>query len=591
MNPRIRYPAQVAEDLDIAIIGAGPAGLAAGNALLNSGLSFAVFEAGVDVDSRNRLNPQGLTRGVGGAGLYSDGKFSFHPSASALWNLRDTELLKDAYRWLRATMGNQIQTPEFPELDEQTPHVTSGFKAYRSIYVPFEARQSFIGELASNLGKSLRTAMRVVAIRETSSGSIVHLETRRGVSAIRVKAVIFAGGRFGPLEMSRIIPDLPMVFRRFEIGIRLEQKHTEFIFKNHQSVDVKHIESGVSPIEEWRTFCTCRNGEVVETKWDSISAFSGRADGDSSGLSNIGVNLRFLMPPDDDVTAGEIFDILGGRTPTFDVPALDFLHGKTLFLGSQLDGKFRQHLTEMCPSEVLDRARLYGPCVEGVGYYPDVNETLKINSHEVWVAGDCAGLFRGLTAALLSGFYVSLQVMRHLRRAKEVPKFVKGSPSDPMPIIFTAQSKAFFYCRDAICEYVFKQKLLPVNPFRVFEYFLGDRVDRDIIRQGNNQLIATADELWVFGPIADGVLFEIVRARHLRKPVRFFSVATRSEEIKPLSIDEVKFEPEVHSAQIKREDLLALLSDTLPLIERSPDAQLSLIFNAPEASKFVSAFS
>ncbi len=53
-------------------------------------------------------------------------------------------------------------------------------------------------------------------------------------------------------------------------------------------------------------------------------------------------------------------------------------------------------------------------------------------------------------------------------------------------------------------------------------------VDRDLVRQGNNQLIAVADALWALGPISDGVLFEIIRARHPHKPVQFFSIATHS---------------------------------------------------------------
>ena len=59
---------------------------------------------------------------------------------------------------------------------------------------------------------------------------------------------------------------------------------------------------------------------------------------------------------------------------------------------------------------------------------------------------------------------------------------------------------------------------LPLNPFRVFEYFLGDRVDRELVRQANNNLISRSDELWVFGDhIADGVFFEIRYAQESRK--------------------------------------------------------------------------
>ena len=143
-----------------------------------------------------------------------------------------------------------------------------------------------------------------------------------------------------------------------------------------------------------------------------------------------------------------------------------------------------------------------------------------------------------------------------------------------MRTVFTAQSKNFFYCKDAICEFVLKNNMLPINPFMVFGYFLNDRVDRDLIRRGNNQLIQMCDELWVFGPIADGVLFEISLAKQLRKRVRFYKIGTRINEIKEIDIcdeNEIVFEPEVHSRQIKKSDLMAFIRD-----ESIIDGQMSM---------------
>jgi hypothetical protein len=108
----------------------------------------------------------------------------------------------------------------------------------------------------------------------------------------------------------------------------------------------------------------------------------------------------------------------------------------------------------------------------------------------------------------------------------------------PLETVYTAQSKVYFYCKDAICEYVFKKGMLPINPFRVFDYFLNDRVDRDLVRRANNQLIKMCNELWVFGDIADGVMFEIILAKNLTIPIKYFTIATRSEEILEFSIDD-----------------------------------------------------
>jgi hypothetical protein len=141
-------------------------------------------------------------------------------------------------------------------------------------------------------------------------------------------------------------------------------------------------------------------------------------------------------------------------------------------------------------------------------------------------------------------------------------------PSSPLterrPVVFTAQSKHYFYCRDAVCAFVFARDSVPLNPFRAFEYFLGDRVDRDLVRRANNNLIAVADELWVFGrTIADGVLFEIRYARSLGKPLRFFSIENRAEAIRELKLEELRFEHAVYkSTGRKRDDLLrAIVGD------------------------------
>ena len=146
------------------------------------------------------------------------------------------------------------------------------------------------------------------------------------------------------------------------------------------------------------------------------------------------------------------------------------------------------------------------------------------------------------------------------------------------PVIFTAQSKVFFYCRDAVCEFVFRQNAVPLNPFRVFEYFLGDRVDRDTVREGNNNLIRIVDELWVFGEqIADGVLFEILFAKELEKPVRYFTIHNRAEEIREIGIKNLTFEQEIYKAHGKR-DRDAILSKILgyDVNVRQPE-QLSLL--------------
>ena len=131
------------------------------------------------------------------------------------------------------------------------------------------------------------------------------------------------------------------------------------------------------------------------------------------------------------------------------------------------------------------------------------------------------------------------------------------------PVVFTAQSKRFFYCRDAVCEFVLRKGAIPLNPFRIFEYFLNERVPRDLVRLGNNNLIRIADELWIFGSIADGVLKEIFYAKQLQKKIRYFSIDHMASDIKEIhNLMDLKFEPGVFSKGNKKEDILNRLQNT-----------------------------
>ena len=116
---------------------------------------------------------------------------------------------------------------------------------------------------------------------------------------------------------------------------------------------------------------------------------------------------------------------------------------------------------------------------------------------------------------------------------------------EKLPIVFAAQSKRRFYCRDAVCEFVFSKGMAPLNPYRAFEYFLGDRAPRDVVSQATNNLVRVADEVWVFGEVSDGVLFEILYAQKLEMPVRYFTIDDRAKEIRKSSAKELEFEPEV----------------------------------------------
>jgi len=111
-------------------------------------------------------------------------------------------------------------------------------------------------------------------------------------------------------------------------------------------------------------------------------------------------------------------------------------------------------------------------------------------------------------------------------------------------LIYTAISKHYFFFRWHISKYVIEQHKVPMNPFMLFDYFLIDSVDRDLVREANNNLVKRCDEIWVFGPVSDGALAEIKIAKKMNKPVKYFKIE-KSRKIVPISKKDVEMEDDV----------------------------------------------
>jgi hypothetical protein len=111
-------------------------------------------------------------------------------------------------------------------------------------------------------------------------------------------------------------------------------------------------------------------------------------------------------------------------------------------------------------------------------------------------------------------------------------------------LVYTAMSKHYFYFRMHISQYVLQQGKVPLNPFMLFDYFLLDSIDRDVVRDANNSVVRRADELWVFGPISNGVLAEIKMAQLLSKPIHYFKI-DKSYKIVRIPVELTEMEVEV----------------------------------------------
>lgn len=403
----------------VAIVGAGPAGLAAGAALARSGIPIVLLDTGSsDISSRATSRLVGL----GGAGLYSDGKFSFRPSATRLWELQPGSVLEAAeedFLDLFERHGGHRPIPLLPTTDESiSASVTR--KRYPSVYLSFEQRAEMIRTLSEECG-TVACDSRVSSIEWNDGRYELTAENGDRVSA---SALIIATGRLGPTTGFGPAMAVPMVYRRGEIGIRIETEAGGSPLDRYDSVDPKLIGTTSDSSVSWRTFCMCRDGLVESSRLPAGGVlYSGRADCPPTGRSNFGLLVRV---DDEDTFRRLRFDNALSTIMTtnseFDLTMRTFIDGR----GAPLDLVVHREVTDALLGAIddifsgdpgaLDTARAIGPCVEGVGMYPDLSNELQTPfGTSSFVCGDASGIFRGLAAALVSGFFVGRRAAEGVR--------------------------------------------------------------------------------------------------------------------------------------------------------------------------------
>ncbi len=365
--------------------------------------SCLLLDRGPLAATRDRNDAADILSGVGGAGLFSDGKHSFFPSATALWQLPDRDALGGAFDATAALLrerGVEV-APSSVAIDPGEPGAWRE-KRYPSIYVPFPERLACIDALWSACDDRYSDAR--VADAEAAGEIALHVDRMGRCEEVQTRDLVIATGRWSPRWMRPLLEKLGAryAFRRDEIGVRIEAAADHPLFARLPGVDGKLIlRDGDLEI---RTFCTCRNGEVVLGHADGLHAFSGRADGPPTGRSNVGLVVRGAF--------GDAIERAATSEP-IRFPLAAWLADPTLLVpifgpaGSAAMKRALDRLRAWAP-ELID-AEIHAPVIEGIGEYP-VDDALQIAEH-VWIAGDACGRFRGIVASMVSGRYVARRII------------------------------------------------------------------------------------------------------------------------------------------------------------------------------------
>jgi hypothetical protein len=414
-----------------AIIGAGPVGLSCARTLSINGYdNFRLIEAGKAFRDRDRYDPRDALQGIYACTGLSDGKYSSWPAGSELYARYGDKLqLKAAYDELCEIFAHHGIELAPLDIAAMTFHLAEQsawqLKRYPCVDTTLEQRMILADDYVQAIGPDrIMLHTRVKHIAQNATGSpykytlTIEQQTSEGthISYIACNNIVIGTGRFGCHEIADDF--IPRRFRRVEFGVRIAGNSFDpFFARPAGCIDPKYIkrlydDSG-KQIGQIRTFCFCHRGEVVQTESScGVRTYSGRADCAPTMQTNFGFLLRSYLPE-----MQTVLDAIMQSGETFEINARELLENPDRLSHINAEYSHAMH-NALCDLMKLDQYQnvaemtLYGPTIEGVGDYYDIDETtLRIPDQNIWVGGDASGYFRGSVPSHLSGGAVAAQII------------------------------------------------------------------------------------------------------------------------------------------------------------------------------------
>ncbi len=429
------------------IIGAGPAGLFAALYLSEKGAQVTILDKGKRVEERKGEKGPDLLHGVGGAGLFSDGKLNYSPDIGtnlpALIGREKTfELMKRVEERFEA-LGVRARDPREAEVENWI--IRAAKEGIR--YIP--ARQAHIGsdklpEVIGRVEKILEESG--VEIRTNEEALEIDpkkhmVKTTRG--ELHYDALLIAPGRSGAKWLESMVHMLGMdfIYNPVDIGVRVEVPAMVMEEITKVTWDPKVYINTPTYDDIVRTFCVSPYGYVVREKYKNFVLVNGHSRGDRRSENT---NFAFLVkvsltePLENTNLYGEAIafeattigggnpiiqrleDLLMGRRSTGERIGKSFVN-PTLKdatpgdIAMALPYRFVKDITEgleklnhLIKGVYSAQTLIYAPEIKFHGLRILTNEYLKTNLEDIFVAGDGAGLSRGIVGAAASGILAAM---------------------------------------------------------------------------------------------------------------------------------------------------------------------------------------
>ena len=434
---------------DVAIIGAGSAGLFAALELTNTDLRVVIIEGGLPPKERTSI-----TSGVGGAGTFSDGKLNLsskiggNPQAIGCSSTELDALIEQVdAEFTRCGAPPQYSGEnaiDLAQLKHSAAQAGIEFIAGRQRHIGTVTIREVIDTLYHDLldkGIEFRLETKVEDIATEDSG--FRLDTSNG--PVRARSVIAAPGRVGTYwlrEQARGLGVGP-AFGPLDIGVRVEFPAELYESIERVMYDAKLRVRTATYDDMVRTFCTNPRGFVVREDHEGFVLVNGHAENkrksDNTNFALL-VHMELTDPVEDTTEYGRavaqlastiggghpilqrLKDLQQGRRSTLDRirrlpirPTLEQVTPGDISMAlpqrivlNLLEGIER--LDRIIPGLATDSTLIYAPEIKFYDTRYSVQDGMETKLPGFYVAGDASGHSRGIVFAAVTGIHAARHI-------------------------------------------------------------------------------------------------------------------------------------------------------------------------------------